>query len=85
MLKGFVELFCESKFLRKNVKSYTKMTSKMTLFEIWELIKQAISLSKFVLEVNKDYIYFLTSMIKSVFYLQNVSLRLYLKIQFNHF
>ena len=55
------------------------------LFEIWELIKQAISLSKFVLEVNKDYIYFLTSMIKSVFYLQNMSLRSYLKIQFNHF
>ena len=61
------------------------MTSKIPFFEIWGLIKQAISLSKFVLEVNKDYIYFLTSMTKSVFYLQNVSLRSYLKIQFNHF
>ena len=41
------------------VKLQAKTTSKISLFEIWELIKQAISLSKFVLEVNKDYIYFL--------------------------
>ena len=77
--------FFRGGIFEKNVKSHTKTTSKISLFEIWELIKQTISLSKFVLEVNKDYIYFLTSMIKSVFYLQNASLRSYLKIQFNHF